>query len=1038
MNTNSISVQLGTESSLAAKLDVETSLAAEIETEASFAGQLGAGAAVVNDYLIRTEEIEDGHRLTITRGSEVQSIDVLNGTTEQPGVYEVGAGRQFESFTECLRALKDDDREKTIDLYEGTYDVYSELDGQSNPVVPPNTQIVGHGRVELMASDGSSLSIVNLSGSAKLKNLTITCGVGDTCVRANGSSKYKSALWEIENCTLDYPQAKISFGDGGMCCVYATLRSGVELHLRNTVCKAGADKLKGTAINLANRAISSKVSPRVRIEDCALDGDVHLYSYTDSTVSPFTVVDVQIENSHITGSVYKEALEEMDEGYMVDCYRVTCINTPHTNSSYGVANLIPDVAYDSLDRQNVVRYSAQTLTEARKTQARTNIGAAYAEDTKIIKRTGTLPDHDGLPLTGKTITLRGGIFENAHNYVMDARNLIPYPYSFGKASPRLGISFSNIGRLLYVSGTSEKSNENFRFTERVPLPEGISPGDSLTFRLFSTAVCPSSFSLRVYFYNEAGTQTKNTLTATAYENSKTFTVPADAVSMECILYLPAVDNAIDAMLMPVLLRADDAVEQYDPLAEGALLTIPAAFDGASHLSSFPCDARVEYGMRVQAYIDEDRSYITPEAFGAEGNGNTDDTQAFLAALNYAQEKGIALRAARKYLLRETLRIQTDGADVDIHELIYQGAGAAISVEASDVHLRAHQVSSSAAGIVLQSDTSAILRCELHLGSVYASGHALDLKPTNDPISINNISFVTLDAGGVGSCVHYDSSKQVEGAYCTEINYYGGIVQRGQWGFEGILGNAKIINVNIENNVYGGILTYGDIYTFGLRIVEDMRDLPGPLLKISGRPKGTLHAQTAIDLSRIDLSEAIDWYTSEGSSVQKTMYNGETSLKIVNDVSNTLGEKVDGNTGFKAASVLGRQAIIIGKKIIIQRLYETKRVITEAELDLSANAVDLNVSKLIPTIYEAGAAMSIVRLHPSFVSFGHDTVTVIQTDEYKLTLYDCEGHLVFDGVAHGAGTYRLRAYHDYDDDAGKNYALHLPLIDYSREKWMMVN
>ena len=71
-------------------------------------------------------------------------------------------------------------------------------------MVPPNTEIVGHGRVELMASDGSDLSIVNLSGSAKLKNLMITCSVGYACVRANGptSSKYDGAVWEIENCAL--------------------------------------------------------------------------------------------------------------------------------------------------------------------------------------------------------------------------------------------------------------------------------------------------------------------------------------------------------------------------------------------------------------------------------------------------------------------------------------------------------------------------------------------------------------------------------------------------------------------------------------------------------------------------------------------------------------------------------------------------------------------------------------------------------------------------------------------------------------------
>ena len=85
MNTNSISVQLGTETSLSSRMEVETSLSAGLATEASFAGQLGTGAAVVNDYRIQAEEIEDGHRLTIRRGSEVQSFDVMNGTKGDPG-----------------------------------------------------------------------------------------------------------------------------------------------------------------------------------------------------------------------------------------------------------------------------------------------------------------------------------------------------------------------------------------------------------------------------------------------------------------------------------------------------------------------------------------------------------------------------------------------------------------------------------------------------------------------------------------------------------------------------------------------------------------------------------------------------------------------------------------------------------------------------------------------------------------------------------------------------------------------------------------
>lgn len=75
MNADSASVQFVAKSSLSASLNAEAALSA----------QLGAGAAVVNDYLIQTEEIEDGHRLTITRGSEVHTMDLMDGAPGAPG-----------------------------------------------------------------------------------------------------------------------------------------------------------------------------------------------------------------------------------------------------------------------------------------------------------------------------------------------------------------------------------------------------------------------------------------------------------------------------------------------------------------------------------------------------------------------------------------------------------------------------------------------------------------------------------------------------------------------------------------------------------------------------------------------------------------------------------------------------------------------------------------------------------------------------------------------------------------------------------------
>lgn len=46
---------------------------------ASLSGALSAGSVVVNDYTISIAAIDGGHRLTITRGSEVQTLDIMDG-----------------------------------------------------------------------------------------------------------------------------------------------------------------------------------------------------------------------------------------------------------------------------------------------------------------------------------------------------------------------------------------------------------------------------------------------------------------------------------------------------------------------------------------------------------------------------------------------------------------------------------------------------------------------------------------------------------------------------------------------------------------------------------------------------------------------------------------------------------------------------------------------------------------------------------------------------------------------------------------------
>lgn len=52
---------------------------ARLNAAQALSGDIGAGSLVVNDYRIQADAIDGGHRLTITRGSEVQTIDLMDG-----------------------------------------------------------------------------------------------------------------------------------------------------------------------------------------------------------------------------------------------------------------------------------------------------------------------------------------------------------------------------------------------------------------------------------------------------------------------------------------------------------------------------------------------------------------------------------------------------------------------------------------------------------------------------------------------------------------------------------------------------------------------------------------------------------------------------------------------------------------------------------------------------------------------------------------------------------------------------------------------
>lgn len=64
---------------------------------ASITGQIGAGSLILNDYALNITQIDRGYRLTITRGSDTQTMDILDGVGIV-GIEKTGSTGDADSY----------------------------------------------------------------------------------------------------------------------------------------------------------------------------------------------------------------------------------------------------------------------------------------------------------------------------------------------------------------------------------------------------------------------------------------------------------------------------------------------------------------------------------------------------------------------------------------------------------------------------------------------------------------------------------------------------------------------------------------------------------------------------------------------------------------------------------------------------------------------------------------------------------------------------------------------------------------------------
>lgn len=161
----------------------------------------------------------------------IPTDEFINGLKTASNVgktyYVGGQSADYQSFSQCLKALKNDANPKTIYVNSGEYDIFEEMGGRAYvesidasqasfvdvcDIVPPNTKIIGLGEVTLKytpsdadiidAAHAFLFSPLNIIGSCYVENITV---IGSNCRYAihieNGSSRPEGhdAIVEFKN-----------------------------------------------------------------------------------------------------------------------------------------------------------------------------------------------------------------------------------------------------------------------------------------------------------------------------------------------------------------------------------------------------------------------------------------------------------------------------------------------------------------------------------------------------------------------------------------------------------------------------------------------------------------------------------------------------------------------------------------------------------------------------------------------------------------------------------------------------------------------
>lgn len=283
---------------------------------------------IVEGNTLPSEYIQFGYRVKGGIYAEKKEVKQLEKRMNDiyGAIYHVGNGYDYETFTECMKALENDTEKKIIYIHGGVYDLFNELGGsdyalsitagtpwyECNVIVPPNTSIVGIGYVELNFKPtvdeigqvaASLLSPINIRGTCNIENLTIIADNCRYCIHdeSSGDNTFLGANKKFRNIKC----IKQRSGNVGYSQAYA---SGIDADQHVIFEGCYFESKNNLPFSIHNRIIANgnaiAHSASIEIDNCAFVSSENSFGIRlGSATSEQQNITTRISNSYISKGV---------------------------------------------------------------------------------------------------------------------------------------------------------------------------------------------------------------------------------------------------------------------------------------------------------------------------------------------------------------------------------------------------------------------------------------------------------------------------------------------------------------------------------------------------------------------------------------------------------------------------------------------------------------------------------------------------------------------------------------------------------------